>query len=235
MSAHRALQSQNSENVVYSWAPLREAWGRGLIFPKVEADIVRHGQTEYNARGLVSGGADVALSDLGRQQAVQVARLLRPPYQAIFVSRMSRAIETLDIALTYRGLPVVYDIDSRLNERSLGVLEGRPRVHVQEFAEGNLDFAPAGGESYRSVAQRCMSFLLDIQRIMSAWPMGSRILICTHQGPMRILHGVMHEERSPSRILGVEWGNALMVRQTLTNVHWPRFLGRHPVLAAARR
>jgi broad specificity phosphatase PhoE len=231
MSAHRALESHNSENVVYSWTTLREGWSRALVFPKVEADIVRHGQTEYNARGLVSGGAEVALSELGRQQAVHVARLLRPPYRLILVSSMSRAVETLEIALKYRGLPLAYEIDSRLNERSLGVLEGRPRVHVKEFAEGNLDFAPPGGESYRSVAQRCMSFMLDVQKVMSAWPPGGRILICTHQGPMRILHGVMHEERSPSRILGGEWGNALMVRQTLTNVRWPRFL-RDAVIAS---
>jgi broad specificity phosphatase PhoE len=209
---------------IYSWAELRDLWGRGLRFPAVTVDVMRHGETVNNAAGLVSGRADVALTDAGRAQAVDLAADLLPPYRAIFVSSMARSRETLAIALATRGIATSHVVDHRLNERGLGELEGRPRVFIHAFAGGDLEFAPPGGESYRSVARRCLSFLYDLYRVARVWRDGERVLICTHMGPMRVLTGIFHNEYSATRLLGSDWGNAMLSRHRLEKLKWPRFM-----------
>lgn len=209
---------------VYGWPLLRAAWAKRLRFPELEVDIIRHGETTHNAAGLVSGKTDVELSCRGRMQALELAAHLRPPYRAIFVSTMRRSRDTLEIALAERGIRMSYVSDWRLNERGLGELEGKPRVFIHEFAGGDLDYAPVGGESYRSVTARSMSFLYDLYQQIQVSARGSRLLLCTHMGPMRVLTGILQNEYSASRMLATDWGNAMVSRQRLATVQWPRFL-----------
>jgi len=209
---------------VYGWDELRASWGDALAFPDVQLDLIRHGETELNRQGLVSGSVDVDLSLTGRRQALEFGGLLRPPYQAVFVSALRRTRATVELAFHARGLRAHFAIDGRLNERSLGALERQPRIFIQEFAAGDLDYAPPGGESYRVIVQRCLSFLLDLQRVARDWPACSRVLICTHMGPMRVLIGTLLQERSAARMLGHMWDNALAVRLDLSSVPWPPYL-----------
>ena len=55
--------------------------------------IVRHGETEYNAKGICQGQKlDVGLMDTGRQQAkIAAAKLENFPVGAIYTSPMRRA------------------------------------------------------------------------------------------------------------------------------------------------
>ena len=61
--------------------------------------IVRHGETEYNAKGICQGQKlDVGLTDTGRQQAkIAAAKLENFPVGAIYTSPMRRAFETAQI------------------------------------------------------------------------------------------------------------------------------------------
>ena len=219
-----AMVRSSDDGAVYGWEELRASWGESLTFPDVQLDLIRHGETELNRQGLVSGSVDVDLSLIGRRQALEFGPLLRPPYQGIFVSALHRTRATVELAFHSRGMRPHYAIDSRLNERSLGVLEMQPRVFIKQFAAGDLDYAPPGGESYRVIVQRCLSFLLDLQRLARDWPALSRVLICTHMGPMRILIGTLLHESSAARMLGHMWSNALAVRLELSSVPWPPYL-----------
>ena len=70
--------------------------------------LLRHGQTDLNAAGVVQGSSDVSrLTDLGRQQAREagegLAKVMREsthypdmPLAAVFSSNVTRAMETLD-------------------------------------------------------------------------------------------------------------------------------------------
>jgi len=225
MSTEHKLSSDAEIPAVYSWPELRKRWGKELRFPDLDIDVMRHGETELNRADLVTGQMDVALSSTGREQGRMMGTFLRPPYEAIFASTQRRSIETLCSALRARGLPEVYESDHRLNERSLGVMEGKPRVFVPEFAAGDLDFAPVGGESYRCVAQRCLSFLLDLHQSSRYWSADRRVLICSHMGPLRVLIAIWTGEHDAARMMAQEWKNALKFRLTVSTVEWPPFLG----------
>jgi broad specificity phosphatase PhoE len=63
--------------------------------------ILRHGQTDANAGGLIQGSSDFSrLTDLGKQQAATVAiQVFRemPPIGSLYVSRLTPAKETLKV------------------------------------------------------------------------------------------------------------------------------------------
>ncbi|HYK05429.1 MAG TPA: histidine phosphatase family protein [Thermoanaerobaculia bacterium] len=227
MTTELQLDDDVQSTPVYSWPELRSRWGSGLVFPHVELEVIRHGETDLNSAELVTGALDVPLSDTGRAQARQLGLTLRPSYHAMFASSQRRSIETLSLALLARGINQPFEADSRLNERSLGVMEGQPRFFVPQFAAGDLDFAPEGGESYRSVVQRCLSFFLDLHTRTLGWPPDRQVLICSHMGPLRVMVAAITGEPHAARMMAQEWKNALKFRLTVTRLEWPAFLGWH--------
>ena len=69
--------------------------------------LVRHGETDWNADGLLQGHTDRPLSDYGRGQARQLAEDLEGEgLDAIYSSDLSRARETAEIVGERLGLPV---------------------------------------------------------------------------------------------------------------------------------
>lgn len=200
---------------VYTWAQLKS------LFPLYVSDglitIVRHGQTTFNAARLVSGSRpDIQLTPAGKSQARLLAQL-EGPYDLAISSSLPRAIATLDIAIE-AGLDVAsVSVDSRLNERCLGVLEGHPFQDVPEYRLGDLTYAPKGGESYLSVTQRILSFLVDMD-----W--SQRTLIVTHVGPMRIMLSILDGTASPVAVLDRQCKNSEAIDIPIGIVGWPKFL-----------
>src|ERR1700759_2477262 len=102
--------------------------------------LLRHGESEWNSKGLFTGWVDVALSEVGVQEATAAGRLLassglRP--QAVHTSVLTRAIQTAHYALHEAGLlwlPVRRSW--RLNERHYGALQGKDKTAVRkEFGD----------------------------------------------------------------------------------------------------
>ena len=59
--------------------------------------IARHGQNEDNVHGILNGHRDLPLTDLGRQQARQLARHIKDRglvFDAVYASPLGRAFET---------------------------------------------------------------------------------------------------------------------------------------------
>src|ERR1700733_12382305 len=88
--------------------------------------LVRHGESTWNVAGLAQGHNDLAeLTDRGLGQASDAARQFRGrPIRAIYASNLRRARQTAAAFAAVLGLTV--NVDARLRERSLGVLEGVP-------------------------------------------------------------------------------------------------------------
>ncbi len=102
--------------------------------------LLRHGESEWNSKGLFTGWVDVGLSGTGAQEAENGGRLLiqaglRP--SVVHTSVLTRAIQTAHIALEEAGLlwlPVRRSW--RLNERHYGALQGKDKARTrQEFGE----------------------------------------------------------------------------------------------------
>ncbi len=102
--------------------------------------LLRHGESEWNSKGLFTGWVDVGLSATGAQEAEHGGKLLassglRP--KVVHTSVLTRAIQTANIAQEEAGLlwlPV--HRSWRLNERHYGALQGKDKARTrQEFGD----------------------------------------------------------------------------------------------------
>ena len=116
--------------------------------------LVRHGESEANARGLLLGRTDADLTERGVAQAVSVRQLLRDPVHVLQSSPLARARESAALL----GLPVAVEVDDRWVEIDYGEYECQPLSDVpaevwQEWRR-DPDFRPPGGEALTEVDAR---------------------------------------------------------------------------------
>ena len=98
--------------------------------------LVRHGESEWNSKGLFTGWVDVGLAAKGVQEASAAGRMLvdaglRP--DVVHTSVLTRAISTANGALEAAGLSWLPVRRSwRLNERHYGALQGKDKAQTRE-------------------------------------------------------------------------------------------------------
>jgi 2,3-bisphosphoglycerate-dependent phosphoglycerate mutase len=102
--------------------------------------LLRHGESEWNAKNLFTGWVDVALSDRGREEAHRGATLMAGRGilpDVVHTSVLRRAISTAQICLDgvdRHWIPVRRSW--RLNERHYGALQGKDKKEtLAEFGE----------------------------------------------------------------------------------------------------
>jgi broad specificity phosphatase PhoE len=145
--------------------------------------VVRHGQTQANASGLLLGRADPPLDATGRVQASAVAAALAPlaPETRIISSPLRRARETA--SLIAREGPI--EIDERWIELDYGAFEGKPivEVHPDTWARWRSDvmFAPEGGETLHALGQRIAATCADLM----AEAEEHDVIVVTHVSPVK--------------------------------------------------
>ncbi len=97
--------------------------------------LLRHAESEWNAKGLFAGWVDVSLAANGRQEADGAGRMLaaaglRP--DVVHTSVLTRAVATANIMLEAAGLAWLPVRRSwRLNERHYGALQGQDKAQVR--------------------------------------------------------------------------------------------------------
>ena len=181
--------------------------------------LVRHGETDWNVVGRLQGRRDVPLNPLGRIQAGQVGRVLAQlagdtRALAYVSSPLSRAVETMRILRTGLDLPVgEFKTDIRFAEISFGIWEGqtwpelRRRDHdaVRRRDLDPWNFAPPGGESYRTLCERVSAACGEIKQ---------DAVIVTHGGVIRaLLHVKAGMPEAEASNLPVRQGAVYVVAQ----------------------
>ena len=102
--------------------------------------LLRHGESEWNAKNLFTGWVDVDLSEKGRAEATRGGELLAEAGvlpDVVHTSLLTRAIRTSQLALDAADrmwIPVRRNW--RLNERHYGALQGKDKKQtLEEFGE----------------------------------------------------------------------------------------------------
>lgn len=211
-----------------SWESIKQRIQEGVLFTQpIELHLIRHAESSINAKKLVTGSQDVELTKSGEEQAKNLGERLSKEYDLAFVSGLKRSQKTLEIAISNGEIKVknIYQ-DKRLNERSLGVLEGRNYRWIPEYARGELSYAPQGGENYESVTCRILSFLIDLAEYSYSHSV-RRVLISSHMGPMRIMVGILTEETNPVTVLKMKFSNTEVIKMSYDHLELPRFMRIH--------
>lgn len=167
--------------------------------------FVRHGQTESNERGTVTGQNDSPLTDEGIRQAQNTLKEIIDDYSEIYSADLIRCKQTAEIINQKFDLQIKFD--SRLRERDFGLLAGKKFEDIdstgiikEKDMNQQYDYRPYGGESVEDVKERVFSFIKDIQNNKK----DKKILVVTSGGIIRLLHfilkGEVHEKIHNSSI-----------------------------------
>jgi len=152
--------------------------------------LARHGESDWNATRRWQGRADRPLTDRGRKQArALAARLAHIELDAVYSSDLRRARETAEEVARSQELEVIAVPD--LAEVDVGSWSGLTRAEAEErFPEGFrrwLEGYPGwtDGETYDQMVDRVLPAL---RRIVAEHE-GGRVLVVSHGGPIRAIHG----------------------------------------------
>lgn len=140
--------------------------------------LIRHGETDWNARRLLQGRRDIPLNAVGQGQAVVSGTCLKwllPDATTVdfIASPLSRTRQTMEIIRQQLGLDAAdYRTDERLVEINFGEWEGldwqqiaeRQPERYQARQADPLNFIPSDGENYPHVFERVGSLLNSLQR-----------------------------------------------------------------------
>jgi uncharacterized phosphatase len=134
--------------------------------------LIRHGQTDWNAEGLLQGSSDIPLNDTGRQQARDALMTLRSkPWDAVVSSPLLRARETAALIAAGLGIPLG-DAYPGLAERDYGVLEGTSAAAaINQWPSRDYP----GAETLDAVATRGEAALAEIE---NDFPDGAVLVVC---------------------------------------------------------
>ena len=175
--------------------------------------LVRHGQSEWNAKNLFTGWKDPGLTDQGLAEAKNAGKLILDEsiqFDFMYTSMLSRAQKTGDIilgVLNHKEIPIVKN--EALNERDYGSLAGlnkddarkkwgKEQVHIWRRS---FDIPPPDGESLKDTADRVLPYFEA--EIMPKVISGSSILIAAHGNSLRALIMKL-DSISPENIVELE-------------------------------
>ncbi|KAL6639887.1 hypothetical protein ACP70R_022482 [Stipagrostis hirtigluma subsp. patula] len=189
-----------------------------------EVVLVRHGETSLNAFGIIQGQMDPELNEVGRQQALMVARRLSGEAKpaAVYSSDLRRAAETAQMISTACGVsnPV---LDGALRDRHMGDLQG---LQVNDFAAGQPTLfealksykrkqeIPGGGETLDQLSQRCVSYLNTVVEKHK----GERVIVVSHGAVIEEI--CIHADPTSSVREKIDNTSISIIHISCDSLHW---------------
>ena len=175
--------------------------------------LVRHGQSEWNAKNLFTGWKNPGLTETGVKEAISAGKLIKDEkinFDTMYTSELIRAQLTGNTILeiiNQSDIPIIKDI--ALNERNYGSFAGlnkddarkkwgEEQVHIWRRS---YDVPPPDGESLKNTAERVLPYFN--KEILPKVVSGSNILIAAHGNSLRSL--IMQLDKlSKEEILNLE-------------------------------
>ena len=159
--------------------------------------LVRHGQSEWNAKNLFTGWKNPDLTSDGKKEAINAGSLIKErniQFSMMFTSALKRAQITGQIILDGIEQPDIEVVkDEALNERDYGDLSGLNKDDARkEWGEEQVhiwrrsfDIPPPGGESLKDTSERVLPFFNS--SILPKIIEGKNILVAAHGNSLRSL------------------------------------------------
>jgi broad specificity phosphatase PhoE len=147
--------------------------------------LVRHGATSWSVTGQHTGRTDLSLTDLGEQQALECARVIRHWLDGsdpvVYSSPLQRAARTAQLALPEHPA----EETPALMEYDYGQYEGltTSQIYARDPDWDLFSTGCPGGENAMQVAARCDSFIAKMERTAA----GGSVVAFTHGHLSRIL------------------------------------------------
>ena len=203
--------------------------------------LLRHGQTDWNARGKMQGGGfDIELNDSGREQAAAVAAVLRQiPLDVVASSHLARASQTADIIHPFH--PSAVRVSKReFGEMRFGQFEGTALRGPESTEEMRTEYElansqllvdvhakyPGGGESTFEVATRAKQ---GLDALLADYPHAQTICVVAHGRTNKILLAALlmddildfdkiQQDNTCVNVLDMEPGAAKWIAHVLNSV-----------------
>ena len=151
--------------------------------------LIRHGETQFNADGIVQGWLDTQLNENGKRQAKAAAEQFNSEIDAIYSSDLLRAKQTAaEFTKKYKEVP--YFEDERLRERDFGEASGNYAKDYDwgEFWISNETVSIPNAETLTAYTQRVASFLDSLKQTSY-----KKVLIVSHGGTINRTEAILVE------------------------------------------
>jgi len=135
--------------------------------------LVRHGENEDNAAGILNGRRDLPLTALGKEQSLAVAIALAKRVKkidAIYSSPLLRARQTAEVIADKTGVKD-FIVEDDLIERDYGILTGKSRTDIPKYSSNNIQVGnllyflnAADAESFPDTYLRAQRLLKEIEK-----------------------------------------------------------------------
>jgi len=150
---------------------------------------MRHGQTDNNVKRKMTGRYDEDINKTGVAQAEEARKEVADiDYDVIFASPLMRAKHTAEI-VNCKKLPVHYD--ERLFERDMGYLTNAG-IHGDVDKSDFWNIAPAADYRDAEPIKAMYDRVGDFYEYVKEHYDGKTVLVVTHDGVVRVLHGYLN-------------------------------------------
>ena len=154
--------------------------------------FTRHGQTVWNVENKICGETDIALTEKGHEQAIEVGKLIAQrqlPIDEILYSPLVRAKDTACHISQITGIPMREEV--RLKEQCFGKYEGTAR-NGEEFIKDKANFINSyeSGETMLKLAHRVYGLLDDIKTDNKIY------LLVAHNGISRVIYSYFYDMKN---------------------------------------
>ncbi|MDO8507427.1 MAG: histidine phosphatase family protein [bacterium] len=178
--------------------------------------IVRHGQDEDNANGVLNGHRDMPLTKIGQMQAEEIAQKIEGSgltFDVILASPLKRAFSTAQAIAKKQNMEV--EVEPLLIEREFGVMTGKPvssiiemcRPHVLETDHINYFLCPDGAETFQDLMERGGEMLEKLEGKYK----NKRILLVTHGDMGKMIYTTYYDKKWEDVLKDFHFGNSEML------------------------
>lgn len=176
--------------------------------------LVRHGQDQDNADGILNGQRNQPLTEIGREQARVLAEKVKEldlHIDKVYGSPLDRAYNTAEAIADILNLEKPQKLDL-LIERDFGIMTGVSRDKILEMCSPNIlkaevvtyFLSPEGAETFPQLIDRAKKLFTWLEENNTA----ENILLVTHGDIGKMIYAAFYNEDWKDILLKFHFGNS---------------------------